>query len=63
MRVAVSRSAGLSFVYSVFRYVFEENGAPLPFGTQQRMWNQSARVTFDWTMPLVTISRRANASR
>lgn len=63
MRAAVSRDAGLSFSYSIFRYVYEDNGAPLPFGTQPEMWNQSARVTFDWMLPLINIARRADASR
>jgi hypothetical protein len=63
MRTAVSRNTGLSFSYSIFSYVFQENGAPLPFGTQPEMWNQSARVTFDWMLPLITIARRADASR
>jgi hypothetical protein len=63
MRIAVSRSAGLSFSYSVFDYLFDDNGAPLPIGVQQDMRNQSARVTFDWMLPLVTVQRRANASR
>ena len=63
MRFAVSRNAGLSFSYTFFDYIFIENGAPPPFGTQPEMRNQSARVTFDWMLPLVTVTRRANASR
>jgi len=63
MRMAVSRSAGLSVSYAIFNYVFDENGAPAPIGTQPEMRNQSVRVTFDWMMPLVTVTRRANASR
>ena len=63
MRVAVSRNSGLSFSYSTFRYVFDENGAPLPFGVQPETWSQSARVTFDWMLPLINIARRADASR
>jgi len=63
MRVAVGRGAGLSFSYVFFDYVFNDNGAPLPIGTQPEMRNQSVRVTFDWMMPLVTVARRANASR
>lgn len=63
MRMAVSRNAGLSFSYSYFDYLFVERGAPLPIGVQQDMQNQSARVTFDWMMPLFTVARRANASR
>lgn len=63
LRVAVSRNAGLSFAYSFFDYLFDENGAPLPIGTQPEMRNQSARVTFDLMMPLVTVARRANAAR
>jgi hypothetical protein len=63
MRVAVTRTTGLSFVYSVYNYEFQDNGAPLPFGTQPEMWNQSMRVSFDWMLPLVNVARRADASR
>ena len=63
MRFAVARNAGLAFNYSLFRYVFDENAGQLPFGVQGEMRNQSVRVTFDWMMPLVTVARRANASR
>jgi hypothetical protein len=63
MRVAVARGAGLSFQYTFFDYVFDDNGAPLPIGTQPEMRNQSVRVSFDWMMPLITVARRANASR
>jgi hypothetical protein len=63
MRFALARNAGLSFNYSLFRYVFDENEGRLPFGVEGEMRNQSVRVTFDWMMPLVTVARRANASR
>ena len=63
LRVATSRNTGLSFSYAFFDYVFDDNGAPLPFGTQPQMRNQSARVTFDLMVPLITVARRANASR
>jgi hypothetical protein len=63
MRFAVARGAGLSFSYSIFDYVFDDNGAPPPIGAQSAMRNQSVRVTFDWMLPLVTVTRRANASR
>jgi len=63
MRYAVSRNAGLSVNYSIFRYVFDDNGAPQPIGTEPEMRNQGVRVAFDWMMPLVTVARRANASR
>jgi len=63
MRYAIARSAGLSVTYSIFHYVFDENGAPQPIGTEPEMRNQSVRVTFDWSTPLMTVARRANASR
>lgn len=63
MRTAVARGAGVSLSYTYFNYVFQENGAPLPIGTQPEMRNQSVRATFDWMLPLVTVQRRANASR
>ena len=59
LRLAVSRNARLSFVYSIFDYVFNDNGVPPPFGTQPDMRNQSARVTFDLTMPLVTVEKES----
>lgn len=63
MRVALSRSAGLSVSYTFFDYVFDDNGVPPPFGTQPEMRNQSVRATFDWMLPLYTVARRANVTR
>ena len=63
MRWAMSSSTGLTFSYSVFNYVFDEASGPLPFLMEPEMRRQTALVTFDFTMPLVTVARRANASR
>jgi hypothetical protein len=63
MRWAMSSNMGLTFSYSVFNYMFDEATAPPPFQLEPEMRRQTALVTFDFTMPLVTVARRANASR
>jgi hypothetical protein len=62
LRVALGRRAGLTLSYTMVNYRFDA-AKPIPSGYSPEMRTQTARITFDWFQPLVTIARRADASR
>jgi hypothetical protein len=62
LSTALTRFMSIGVTYAYYHHRFDE-GAALPFGVRPQMDRQSIRASVSLWAPLVTLTRRSNASR